>query len=258
MAWIESHQTLLRHPKTLALCEELSTDKFKVIGHLHALWWWALDIADSEGKLPKSTTDLAVADGSGWPVSEAAAFVAALRSAGFLEKRGYVLHDWYGYAGKLNATRAANRERMKEKRATHVQRTKPARAGATEQDRTGHDQQNRTGPTEQDQDEEAAPLSRRRIFVLYDNFMGTPSVTAAIAEQLKLAEEEFPGECIEHCFEEAARSSDGRRSWKYVHAILQRHAKEGCTPLRRPSVVGVPSQESVAEGWLAYERSLQR
>jgi hypothetical protein len=99
MAWIESHQTLLKHPKTLLLVGQLATDKYKVIGHLHAMWWWALDLADAEGNLPPGTSDAAIADGAGWPIEQAKAFVKALRSAGFLEKKGYVLHDWPDYAG---------------------------------------------------------------------------------------------------------------------------------------------------------------
>lgn len=43
MAWIESHQTLSRHRKTLRAAALLHVDRHKMIGHLHELWWWALD-----------------------------------------------------------------------------------------------------------------------------------------------------------------------------------------------------------------------
>ena len=51
MAWIESHQSLSRHRKTLAVVAELKVDRHKLIGHLHELWWWALDNATAEGAL---------------------------------------------------------------------------------------------------------------------------------------------------------------------------------------------------------------
>ncbi len=63
--------------------------------------------------------------------------------------------------------------------------------------------------------------TRRNIFVLYDNYMGKPSVTAAMRDVLIQAE---------------ARSSDGRRTWTYVESILKRHQTEGCnerTPVGR-------------------------
>ena len=75
--------------------------------------------------------------------------------------------------------------------------------------------------------------TRRNIFVLYDNYMGKMAVTPTMREVLIQAEEDYPDECITHCFLTAARSSDGRRSWKYVESILKRHQAEGCNE-RKP------------------------
>ena len=102
MAWIESHQSLLRHPKTSLLLGYLQRDRYAVIGHLHALWWWALDLADDAGRLPKGTSDAAIADGAGWPVEDAASFVRALKLSGFMERRGYQLHDWNDYTWRYH------------------------------------------------------------------------------------------------------------------------------------------------------------
>lgn len=105
MAWIESHQSLLRHPKTISMMSSLSCERYKILGHLHALWWWGLDVADEEGKLPAGTTPEAIADGAGWPVEDARAFVAALRKAKFMEKRGYQFHDWPDYTWRYNSSK---------------------------------------------------------------------------------------------------------------------------------------------------------
>ena len=131
MAWIESHQSLRIHPKTLALVAELHGDRHKLLGHLHCLWWWALEVADLDGHLPANTSPAVIAAAAEWPISKAGVFVNALVSAGFLDLSadGYSLHDWWDYAGKLNAKRAANKDRMRATRATHVQRTE--QVGAT-------------------------------------------------------------------------------------------------------------------------------
>jgi hypothetical protein len=90
--------------------------------------------------------------------------------------------------------------------------------------------------TETDPEEEAP--KRRNIFVLYDNFMGKPALTQQVRELLIDAESAYPSQCIEHCFKEAASSSDGRRSWSYVKAILDRHQRDGCDDKSRLQTVG--------------------
>jgi hypothetical protein len=129
MSWIESHQSLSRHRKTMRVVSVLKVDRHKLLGHLHELWWWGLDNADTDGNL-EGIAEEQIAMGAEWPVKDATRFVAALVDGGFLEGSpgAYILHDWYAYAGKLNTKRAANRERMKRARAEHVQRTTDARA----------------------------------------------------------------------------------------------------------------------------------
>lgn len=45
MAWIESHQELWRHPKTKKLARLLQISIPTAVGHLHGLWYWAMDFA---------------------------------------------------------------------------------------------------------------------------------------------------------------------------------------------------------------------
>ena len=64
MAWIESHQTLEKHGKLLKLTSSLGVEKYQVIGHLHTLWWWAIDNA-TDGSLAGYTPDI-IANVAGW------------------------------------------------------------------------------------------------------------------------------------------------------------------------------------------------
>ncbi len=146
MAWIELHQAVWTHRKTLALAAELDLDETYAAAHVIRLWTWALDNAP-EGDC-SSLKDRVIAFGAGWK-GDAGEFVHGLIASGWLDQDGdgLRLHDWEEYAGRLIQKRAANAERMrearaardlpsKEERATHVQRTFPARAGATVPNRT--------------------------------------------------------------------------------------------------------------------------
>lgn len=118
MSWIESHQSLLSHRKTLRLAGLMKADRYKAIGHLHALWWWGLDNADIDGCL-SGISALEIAVAAGWPEKSADAFVSALVTAGFVDDRDgeLWLHDWYDYAGKLNERRRKERERSAQRRS---------------------------------------------------------------------------------------------------------------------------------------------
>ncbi len=112
MAWIESHQELYRHPKVKRLARATGASVPALIGHLHLLWWWALDYAQT-GELTDYTSE-DIADAALWE-DDPAAFTEAVTNAGFLDRddgRTY-LHDWNDYAGKLLERRASDRERKR-------------------------------------------------------------------------------------------------------------------------------------------------
>src|SRR5690606_1486191 len=76
----------------------LMVDRHKLIGHLHELWWWALDNVGADGKL----TGLGIyeiATAAQWD-GDPEEFVNALVAAGFIDVNpdGMALHDWYEYA----------------------------------------------------------------------------------------------------------------------------------------------------------------
>src|SRR5688572_27041352 len=98
MAWIESHQSLLHHKKTNRAIALLKCNRYKFIGHLHALWWWSLDNAP-DGNL-SDLLPAEIADAAGWDVGKADDFVSALVSVGFIDQEDMHLHDWREYAGR--------------------------------------------------------------------------------------------------------------------------------------------------------------
>ena len=71
--------------------------------------------------------------------------------------------------------------------------------------------------------EEVKPGGRPNIFTLYEQNIGI--LTPLIAEELREAEEDYPASWIEEAFREAVNLN--KRSWKYIHAILERWSTEG-------------------------------
>ena len=126
-AWIESHQTLVRHPKTMRLARSLGVSVPTAIGHLHCLWWWALEYAQ-DGELTEFEPE-DIASASLWE-GDAQAFVSALIESCFLDHADTALyiHDWHDYAGKLIEKRKSDAERKRQSRTsdqrpTDIQRT---------------------------------------------------------------------------------------------------------------------------------------
>jgi hypothetical protein len=122
MAWIELHQSLPTHKKTLKLKKLLGIDTAATVGHLCCLWLWALDNTpdgyindiDDDDLCDIMLYHRATAD-----------IKKALREAGFLDDDG-CLHDWSEYAGKLIERRNADAERKRLARTQKAQTNKTA------------------------------------------------------------------------------------------------------------------------------------
>lgn len=113
MAWIESHQSLGRHPKMLRLAARVGVSAPQVIGHLHYLWWWTLDYVP-DGDLSRfEAREIAVA--SEW-TGDPEVWLAALKATEWIDENGH-LHDWQDYAGKLAEERVRDRDRKRAERA---------------------------------------------------------------------------------------------------------------------------------------------
>lgn len=154
MAWLELHQSVRDHRKTVALADSLDMPEPHVVGHLTYLWLWAIDNAP-EGVLPRSARMIARA---AWWTGDADQLVEALLEVGFIDETDdeYRIHDWDAYAGKLIGQRKAHAERQKKYRgqpdtahAEHVPSTSAPHAepqNSTEQYTTEPTEQNRTEP----------------------------------------------------------------------------------------------------------------
>jgi hypothetical protein len=122
MAWIESHQALQHHRKTLGLARRLGISIPTAIGHLHCFWWWCLDNAPYGHLTDCEVADIAeVAMWEGDP----GMFVDALIRCGWLdhdENGGLYVHDWHEYGGKLGRKRDENAQRQRAYRERLQQR----------------------------------------------------------------------------------------------------------------------------------------
>jgi len=113
MAWIESHDTLPRHPKTRRLARLLGVPVPQALGHLHLLWWWTLGFGHNgtlDGYSAEDAADELMWDG------DPNALVQSLLAVGFLDgppEGPWHVHDWTDYAGRLEAKRADDRARAK-------------------------------------------------------------------------------------------------------------------------------------------------
>ena len=116
--WIELHQEMPRHPKTLALAQALKISRREAVGLLVDLWTWGLNCADENGNL-RGITDEGIAMAMDWPYKQAGKLAAALISCRWIDGQNgeYHLHDWADYTTKLSEKRKdAERKREARKR----------------------------------------------------------------------------------------------------------------------------------------------
>lgn len=123
MAYVELHQAVFDHRKTIVAAERLNMPEVHLVGHLVALWSWCLDNCQ-DGILPDSVR--VVARGARWD-GDPSAFLEALVLAGFVDvtDRGKVIHDWSEYGGKLIAKRRANAEKQSRYRERQGEASSP-------------------------------------------------------------------------------------------------------------------------------------
>lgn len=107
--WIPSHQDLGRHPKTRKAARKAGVSLPTMVGHLHLLWHWALELAP-DGDLSRFGDD-DLADAAMWD-GDPETFVAALTDCGPGDQAGFLepdrqLHDWDDYGGRYHKRVAA-------------------------------------------------------------------------------------------------------------------------------------------------------
>jgi hypothetical protein len=115
MAWIESHQEIGRHPKTVRLARILGIPIPQAVGHLHFLWWWALDYAQ-DGDLTQFD-EYEIAYAVMWD-KEPKAIIDALVTSRFLDAddNGLFIHDFDEYVGRLIEKREQSKDRNRRAR----------------------------------------------------------------------------------------------------------------------------------------------
>ena len=107
VVWVELHDDVHDHPHTLQAAAALEISRYAVVGHMTALWHWAIR-HQPDGDLA-SLHDAVVAGAAGWP-GQSAAFVRAITDAGFLDADRKI-HNWRKYTDRLFKSRDAARER---------------------------------------------------------------------------------------------------------------------------------------------------
>ncbi len=233
MAWIESHQDLGTHRKTMRLCTLMNIDDLRAVGLLHFLWWWALDNAP-DGNLT-GLTNKEIAQACHWK-GKPDLLVNSLCQSGWIDKENesVTLHDWHDYAGKLVSKREQNKQRMRDARAGFVQRTCDARAGATVPNSTV---QNSTQQKSKEDNAAAVSLADEKFKELVKNFeeFSGSLITQVIAEQLIDAEKEYGSEIIIAAFKKAAANGKrGATLFAYCRPIFEQYKTEGIPNQRAP------------------------
>jgi DnaD/phage-associated family protein len=255
MAWIESHQSLARHAKLIRAAATLRVSRPLLIGHLHLLWWWAVDQADGEGNLG-DVSPAVIALGSEWPEAKAEDFVNALVDARFLDvvEDGYRLHNWDLYGGRLQARREGNRDRMRAKRraakeaadsapfassAQSVQRTTRTRVqpvqglhNTTQHDTTRHDTTvpvvvTDDGAHERDDDDGLSPLDLEigSLCTFWTERTGATTNPAISDSMRTMLDEGVDLEWIRAAIEMTATANV--RRWSYTAKIVERWRTQG-------------------------------
>ena len=139
--WIELHQEMPRHPKTLALAQTLKVSRHEAVGILGDLWTWGLNCAEADGSL-KGVTDVGIAMAVDWPTKKASLLAKTLVTVGWLDQNdeGYSLHDWPDYTSKLSE----KRKDAERKRNARKESKKSANSGESPQNVRGQSADNPT------------------------------------------------------------------------------------------------------------------
>lgn len=117
MAWIELHDGVWEHHKTLKLRAALDITLVETVGHLLSLWHFTLRNSVDEGDLENWGED-GIEHAARWE-GAAGKFIKALRGVGLLD--GFKVHDWtdftlhyHSYLQRQDRIKAQVRDRVRE------------------------------------------------------------------------------------------------------------------------------------------------
>ena len=98
------------------LAKRLDISVPEVIGHVHLLWWWALDYC-KDGYITRYRDYIPMA--AQWE-GDGEKFTKALIEFGWVDEMDdeLIIHDWMEWTGKLETVRQADRERKRKARSS--------------------------------------------------------------------------------------------------------------------------------------------
>jgi DnaD/phage-associated family protein len=247
LAWIELHQSLWTHKKTIMLAAELDIPDMLAAAHIARLWTWALDNAPN-GDLT-GLPNRVVAVGAGW-TGDPDAFVNALIRAGWLDREDdrLMIHDWHDYAGRLIEKREQDRERKRKSRGRHADVTRTnegshadVQRNLTVPNHTIPDINTPTTTNARDEEKDA------QVFRVFEQ-EGFGTLSSVLVDDLRDMIDTYSAEWVIRAMHEAVRS--GKRNLRYARAILKRWKNEGIdTPweVKRNAEHGRSNQRGVGE-----------
>jgi hypothetical protein len=183
MPWVQSHSALRNHPKLKRAARMAGCSQAQMAGHLHFLWWWALETAPDGDLSPYDPED--IADAAGWD-GDPDVFVSALIGCGPGEKSGFIeadhtLHDWDEYGGKYRKRSEAGKKAASVRwESAGNAETEAANANALRTHCTGHDGRNaeeRRGEEKEKNMADEETFSKRLAQTVRDSGMVIPTGT---------------------------------------------------------------------------------
>jgi hypothetical protein len=160
-----------------------------MIGHLHLLWWWALEFAPDGDLTDMDVEDLA--DGAGW-IGDAGTLFAALRdcgpgnSAGFVEELDgkTLLHDWDEYGGRYGRRVESARKAATSRWAKQKANPEPEMRSHSEAHYVADAEERRGEESREDEREPADGEPRRkRRSRMTDDWQPDPEKLAKLRQQ---------------------------------------------------------------------------
>lgn len=259
MSWIETHQSLPKHPKLIKAASLISMDRHKYMAHLICFWLWALDYADKDGNLPSYINEFTIAEGAEISRKRAINFVKSLINCscdghvGFLEWKDnhYTIHDWYDFAGTLIDQRNLSKEQRKQGGITRMSRLTPKDRSLLAQQGANARWASKHQAPEQGDDASSMPPDKAKMPAtvpyptvpnhtatattddklakfaeLYQNTCGViPNLI--IQQEIEELSDRYSVEWFEAACKEASLSSIGRPVLNFIKSILVRWDREG-------------------------------
>ena len=241
MAWIEAHDELPDHPKTVLYAYELKIDKDAMTGKMLRFWTWALQNRRS-GFIPYSDMQT-VAERMRWTKKPQRLFDVLCMippgfRGGFLDPvdGGYVIHDWEQYT---NAYYGAENRREKDRKRKQDSKEIPLefrrksggnpkefQGNSTEKIRNSASYRNLTVPTTEEE-EYSAPAREGTEVRCFDEYSTLIQPSSRLSDETLQSFLDDGAEDEMICAVIAEAHANDGRTLSYVRTALQRSMDRG-------------------------------